>query len=76
MQTPEGSDEREMVQAVIQLANARLKLRMKRPRATIRLCDMVRAHLERCPVGTSILGLTREEVGQWLENTESAVAPE
>lgn len=41
---PDGKD-RCMVRAMIQLANAALKLRMNRPRATLRLCDIVQAEL-------------------------------
>ena len=37
MAAPDGSSEKEMVQALIQLANARLKIVMKRPRAALRL---------------------------------------
>ncbi len=67
MQTPAGSPEREMVQAIIQLANGRLKLRMQRPKAARRLCGMVRGHLERCPKDRVILGLTVDEVAGWLD---------
>ena len=42
---PEDAPERQVVQALIQLANARLKLLMGRPKATLRLCGMVEAHL-------------------------------
>tara|TARA_R110002094_G_scaffold146331_3_gene135450 strand:- start:257 stop:727 length:471 start_codon:yes stop_codon:yes gene_type:complete len=57
MQTPEQSAERDMVQAVIQLANARLKLLMDRPKAAARLCGMVYSHLDRCPSDRPVLGL-------------------
>lgn len=57
MQTAEGSLQRDLVQALIQLANARLKLRMARPKAAWRLCDMVESILARCPSGQTILGL-------------------
>jgi len=40
-----GSDERHLVQALIQLANAHLKQRMDRPKATRRLCTIAREHL-------------------------------
>lgn len=56
--TPDGSVEREMTQALIQLANARLKLRMQKYRAVARLCDMVEQHLVNCPKDHPILGLT------------------
>ena len=70
MQTPNGSAERDMVQAVIQLANARLKLRMALPRAARRLCDMVTAHLARCPQDRPILGLHAREVAAWVRETQ------
>jgi hypothetical protein len=69
MQTPNPSPEREMVQALIQLANARLKLGMDRPKAAARLCDMVEAHLARCPRERPILGLNRTEVEGWAAQT-------
>lgn len=74
MQTPDGTAEREMVQALIQLANARLKLRMNRPRATIRLCGMVDAHLARCAGSDMILGLTPVEVRHWTKTTLAAAS--
>lgn len=69
LHTRSPSAEREMVQAVIQLANARLKLLMHRPRATIRLCDMVMGHLERCPKDRPILGLKVQDVAEWVRQT-------
>lgn len=62
MQTPQGSPEREMVQALIQLANARLKAVMARPRAVLRLCDMVEGHLDHLPSIQAILGVMPAEV--------------
>jgi len=46
MALPQGSVERELVQALIQLANACLKREMGRPRAVLRLCAMVTRHLD------------------------------
>ena len=68
--TPEGSPERDLVQALIQLANARMKYRMNRPRAAARLCAMVRAQLARCPSDRPVLGLHIERVRQWVARTE------
>ena len=48
MQTLPASPERNMVQGLIQIANARLKHRMQRPRAVLRLCDLAEAHLRAC----------------------------
>ncbi|SFE77842.1 hypothetical protein SAMN04488523_110109 [Sulfitobacter brevis] len=69
MQTPDASAERDMVQAVIQLANARLKIRMQRPRAAWRLCAMVEAHLARCPREGAILGVPVARVSGLLYRT-------
>jgi hypothetical protein len=57
MQTRDPSPERDMVLALIQLANARLKIEMRQPRAARRLCDMVETHLSRCPGDRPVLGL-------------------
>ncbi len=69
MQTTDPSPERDMVQAVIQLANARLKRVMGKPRATLRLCDMVLAHLERCKTEDPILGLRVQDVAAMVRAT-------
>lgn len=37
---------RQLVQGLIQLANAHLKIRMNRPRAVVRLCGIARGHFE------------------------------
>ena len=67
METAEGSAERDMVQALIQLANARLKIRMERPGAARRLCDMVEAHLSRLPEGEAILNIEASWVRAQVE---------
>lgn len=69
MQTPQGSPEREMTQAVIQLANARLKVRMGKPRAVRRLLEMVGAHLDRCASRQVVLGLRVTEIEAWISET-------
>lgn len=73
METPEGSAEREMVQAIIQLANARLKLLMNRPNAAWRLCNMVSAHLGRLERNVPILGLSPSEIVQMVDETLRAI---
>ncbi|OAN71825.1 hypothetical protein A8B82_20435 [Sulfitobacter sp. EhC04] len=73
MRTPEGSQERDMTQALIQLANARLKITMQRPRAAWRLCNMVSGHLARCDATRRILGLEVSEVRQWVAQTRKAL---
>ena len=72
-QTRDPSPERNLVQALIQLANARLKLRMQRPHAALRLCDMVGAHLARCPSDREILGLSPNLVRKWTEETRDQI---
>lgn len=62
MQTRDPSPERDVVLAFIQLANARLKLLSNRPHAAWRLCDMVEAHLSRCPKDRPVLGLQVTEL--------------
>ena len=57
MALPRGSPERAFVQGVIQLANAALKQKMGKPRAVLRLCDMVEAHLAQAGALESIMGL-------------------
>ncbi len=61
-QTSDPSPERDMVLALIQLANARLKVLMRQPRAAMRLCDMVETHISRCPDDRAILGLQTAEL--------------
>lgn len=73
MQTGDGTAERDMVQALIQLANARLKLRMERPQAAWRLCNMVQSHLSRCPTDRTVLGLNMRDVQSWVRNTEAEI---
>jgi hypothetical protein len=72
MQTPEGSTERALVQAVIQLANARLKLKMDRPKATLKLCDIVHKHLLSFSGKTLILGLDPEMIANCCKQTEKS----
>lgn len=66
MQTKDPSPERDIILAFIQLANARLKLKSVRPNAAWKLCDMVEAHLSRCPTDCPILGLS---VSDLMEKT-------
>lgn len=68
-QTNDPSPERDLVLALIQLANARLKVLMLQPRAALRLCDMVETHLSRCPEGRAILGM---QVGEMLSYLSEA----
>ncbi|GFE49726.1 hypothetical protein So717_14790 [Roseobacter cerasinus] len=74
LHTADPSAEREMVQALIQLANARLKLQMQRPRAARRLCAMVQGHLAGCGGEAEVLGLrvrdVQEEVAATLKRVD------
>jgi hypothetical protein len=70
MATPSPSPERAFVQAVIQLANARLKLKMGKPRATLRLCNIVQEHLSRCAPHDVILG---QVVQDYVDQTETVL---
>ena len=45
MATRPDSPERQLVQGVIQIANAALKIEMQRPNAVRRLCDIADAHI-------------------------------
>ena len=63
---PEGSAERQMVQALIQLANAALKQRMGQSRAALRLCDRADAHLRACAPAHVILNRPVAEVSARL----------
>lgn len=71
MQAPDPSPERDMTQALIQLANARLKLEMQRPRATRRLCEMVRAHLDRLPQVEAVMGVRVADIREAVAVTEA-----
>lgn len=58
-----NSVERNAVQALIQAANAGLKLRMGRPKAVLRLCDMAQEHLDACGTDQqAVMGLVLTEL--------------
>lgn len=68
MALPEGSDERRLVQMMIQLANASLKARMERPRAVLRLCDSVEGVVVGLPDDVfQRFGVSRSEVVSRVE---------
>lgn len=71
MQAAPDTPTRHMVQAVIQLANARLKLAMGRPKATLRLCDIVQNHLSYCASCPLILDLDPLKVEKWCAITRN-----
>lgn len=72
MALPEGGAERQFVQAVIQTANAALKLEMARPKAARRLCAIVRQLLAGCGGRKVIMDLPVAEVTAYLETLEEA----
>lgn len=60
MACPPNSAEHRFVQALIQLANAELKLAMEKLRAALRLCAIAEAHLAEADTGgaTHLLGVS------------------
>lgn len=64
---PNPSAERDMVLAIIQLANARLKIKMDRPKATLRLCEIVEKLLS--DHSGTILNLKVCDVLHWVTKT-------
>ena len=66
MALPDGGQEKQFVQAVIQLANAELKARMGKPNAVRRLCDMAEGLLEAAGL-ESLMGVSRGWVEARLE---------
>ena len=75
MALEEGSEERRLLQALIQLANAQLKLRMHRPKAASRLCMMVRGLLEKL-TGARVMGQDISQIMARLEVVEARVDSE
>ena len=70
-----GSDDRRLVQALIQLANAQLKLRMQRPKAASRLCIMVRGLLEKL-TGARVMGQDISQIMARLRAVEACACGE
>lgn len=68
LRTNPNSPEKHFVQALIQLANAGLKLRMGQPKASTRILRRVRHHIDECRVSKRehILGLKLSTVEGWL----------
>lgn len=69
---PRGSREREMVQALIQLANACLKREMGRPRAVLRLCRIVAGHLDHLGHGP-VMGQPLEDLRDAIHALENQI---
>ena len=68
----EGSDDRRFLQALIQLANAQLKIKMQRPKAAKRLCMIVRDLLTTL-AATRLMGQEISKIVECLEAVESHV---
>ncbi len=64
MALPPNSTERRFSQAAIQLANAELKLRMERPKAALRLCDLVEEQLSGLRLQRCVLGIEPAELAE------------
>lgn len=73
MRAPDPSPERALIQAMIQLANARLKIRMGKPNAARRLCAMVDDLLQQCGAGETILGLRLSDIEAWVHETRDQI---
>jgi len=72
MALEEGSDDRRFLQALIQLANAQLKIKMQRPKAAKRLCMMVRDLLTTL-TATRLMGQEISQIVECLEAVECHV---
>lgn len=68
MVLPPNAPERRFVQAVIQVANAALKLEMGRPRAALRLCGIAEGLMAECAGPSAILGLDRVRVERYVRS--------
>ncbi|MBV1866867.1 MAG: DUF309 domain-containing protein [Marinosulfonomonas sp.] len=71
LQAPPNSTERLFIQALIQLSNARLKLCMDRPKATLRLCATVDTLLLDCEISgrDDVMGMLPSILREWLHDT-------
>ena len=71
MALPEGGAERRLVQSLIQLANGRLKLRMGRPKAALRLAALARGLAppsEGVPV--TLMTVDPRALHRWIDELE------
>ena len=79
MACPPNSPARQMAQALIQIANARLKDRMEQPAAAARLRRIAARHLAEAQLGQGgacggvILGLDPSTVADWIESANNAI---
>lgn len=73
MALPDGSIERQFVQTLIQLANGRLKWRMGRAKAALRLVGIARALVPGEARQSKIMTLETAVVHQWIDALEHDV---
>lgn len=73
MAAPRNSAEHQLVQGIIQLANAALKARMKRPNAALRLCGKARDHIRaaRSAGGNLVM---EQSISTWMSEIDSIEA--
>lgn len=74
-QTPPNSVERHLVQAVIQLANAQLKLRMDRSKAARRILERVKVHVEVCCRSDAghVMGMELAQLRHWVAQVDRRI---
>ena len=72
MALPEGSDQRHLVQALIQFANAQLKFVMQRAKAAKRLCEIVRGLLMQIEA-PQVMGLDIAVFAARLDSFEESI---
>lgn len=77
LNAPPNSRDRAAVQAVIQTANAALKLIMNRPKAAVRLAQMAAGHLEEASDSTSgvAMGLNGHALSAAIHTLEQGQIP-
>ena len=73
MATPRNSAEHQLVQGIIQLANAALKARMKRPNAALRLCGKARDHIRAARSAGGDL-VMEQSISTWMSEIDSIEA--
>ena len=75
METDTGSVERHLVQCLIQVANAALKVRMDRPNAVVRLCDIAADHLREAGANghEAVMGVRLAELARRIAEVRAEV---
>lgn len=69
MALPEGCEEKQFVQGLIQLANGFLKLRMHRPKAALRLATIVRGLIP-ADASSTVMTIETKTVLVWIDDLE------